>query len=333
MNHPEGKSKIKSCLYLFLFLIYVIIFSYYFTCLRCTKPQYERATLVQLTNGSAWKPYQYRALIPWTVRIISSKFYGNYLIYFYRYTEFIFIFFLIMVYRYLLSFLFNTRHLSYFLAFSLFLALPLFYLLPTIYPFYFPSDIPSVFFFTVGLIALYKQNWKLYYPVFIIATFNRETSCFLTMLYVIIYFSKKNNREVILHGAIQAAIWLSIKIFLFELYKGNVGVGILENHFSANLEYLSTLKNYPYLLSMFLFIGLPTIFSSLIKDTFFRRSVWIIIPFFAGMMIVANIYELRIYGELIPIYLTAFLIILRELFSRILTKKQLIPSGPIYSKT
>ena len=293
--------------------------------------QSDHATLLQLTNGSADKPFQYRVLIPWAVRIISSKLNENYLLYFY--IEFIFIFFLIIVYRYLLSFFFNTRYLSYFLAFSLFSVLPLFYLLPTIYPFYYPSDIPSVFFFTVGLIALYKQNWKLYYPVFIIATFNRETSCFLTIVYFIVFFSKKNYREVILHGAIQAAIWLAIKIFLFELYKDNAGEGIFENQFSANLEYLSTLKNYPYLLSMVLFIGLPTIFSSLIKDTFFRRSVWIFIPFFAGMMIVSVIYELRIYGELIPIYLTAFLIILREIFSRILTKKQLIPSVPMYSKT
>lgn len=133
--------------------------------------------------------------------------------------------------------------------------------------------------------------------------------------------------------AIRPCNVITIKIFLLELYKGNAGADIFANRFLANLEYLSSLKNYPYLLSMILFIGLPTIFYPLIKDRFFRRSVWIFIPFFVGMIIVANLYELRIYGDLIPIYLTAFLIILREIFSRILVKKQQISSVPMYSKS
>lgn len=37
------------------------------------------------------------------------------------------------------------------------------------------------------------------------------------------------------------------------------------------------------------------------------------LPIFVGMMLVANIYELRLFGELIPVVLAAFVLVFHEL--------------------
>jgi hypothetical protein len=45
-----------------------------------------------------------------------------------------------------------------------------------------------------------------------------------------------------------------------------------------------------------------------------KRSVLISIPFFLLMMAVGCIWEFRIYGELVPLFAAAILMILRDLF-------------------
>jgi hypothetical protein len=50
-----------------------------------------------------------------------------------------------------------------------------------------------------------------------------------------------------------------------------------------------------------------------IKVEFVKRSLLVVFPFFIGMMLVANIYELRLFGELIPVVLAAFVLVFHEL--------------------
>jgi hypothetical protein len=98
------------------------------------------------------------------------------------------------------------------------------------------------------------------------------------------------------------------------LYSSNPGEGFFETQLWANIGFLLTPKRYPFFLSNMGFIVIPIIFYfRLIDDHFVRRSVFVGIPFFLAMIYVADIWELRIYGELLPIMLLAFLIILEEL--------------------
>ena len=42
---------------------------------------------------------------------------------------------------------------------------------------YYPYDIPSVLFFTVGLLLIYDRNWRWFFPLFVAATLNRDRKC------------------------------------------------------------------------------------------------------------------------------------------------------------
>ena len=99
------------------------------------------------------------------------------------------------------------------------------------------------------------------------------------------------------------------------MYASNPGPGLFLNQFSNNLAILSDPLKAGLLLSNFGFVWIAVVFYfRFIKDHFVKRSLLVVFPFFCGMMIVGNLPELRIYGELIPVILSAFLLILNNLF-------------------
>ena len=99
------------------------------------------------------------------------------------------------------------------------------------------------------------------------------------------------------------------------MYANNPGHGLFLNQFSNNLAILSDPFEVGILISNFGFVWIAVVFYfRFIKDHFVKRSLLVVFPFFCGMMIVGNLMELRIYGELIPIILSAFLLILNNLF-------------------
>jgi hypothetical protein len=308
----------------FLFFLLSLIFSFSFTQLRFALiNECKHATLIDLMNGNACIPFQYRCLVPSIVYLISEKLGFNYIntISFYKFFEFISIFSLVLAYRHYLTFLFNSKTTIYFFTFSLFVPLTYTFLVQS-YCFY-PADIPSILFFTLGLISLYKKNWISYYLIFTVGTFNRETTCFLTMIYILVFFGKEKFRDLTIHVLLQILIWISIKILLYHLFIANFGDGVFEKtHLLDNIAYVEQFKNYPFLFSgAVLFVWLPTLAcSSLIKNEFTRKSIWVSIPFVIGMILVGVVDELRIYGELIPVLYPGFLLILKEVFTKEFTK-------------
>jgi hypothetical protein len=63
-----------------------------------------------------------------------------------------------------------------------------------------------------------------------------------------------------------------------------------------------------------------------LKDRFVRRSLWVIAPLFAVMMVVGKVDELRIYAELTPVVLTAALLSFQTLFQQNDSQSQLSSS-------
>jgi hypothetical protein len=234
-------------------------------------------------------------------------------------------------------------------------------------------DMPSLFLFMLGLLLLYEKKWWLYYPVFILATLNRETSCFLTLIYAVTIsltpalfpkgrgcrggspspqpsplrgegaedrrlfsssglvgegaedrlFSSPSPlggegrgeggkwRPYLAHITVQFAIWLAIKLFLSHLYAGNPGVGTSMNNTVSNFKVLVTQPQMVLvLLSSIAYLWIPVwLYFGSIKNLFVRRACLVTPLFFAVMFVSGNLPELRIYGEMIPVILPAFLLI------------------------
>jgi hypothetical protein len=333
-NIKTGVFEKKASHYL-IFITLASLMSYYYVSLEWTYSRiYMSGNLISIMEGTADQPWQYRILIPKLVGFIYKNIHlplldSAYKVFFA--VETLSLILLVIVFGYYLALtLKNTLH-GFVLSFTLFLVLPfnfLFprydilsvnYMLPNLLYFpdcfslYYPYDTPSLLFFTVGLILLYKRRWTPYYLLFAITTLNRETTCFLTFVYLFTAYGKDGKKTVALHCTAQFLIWIAIKYALLQIYANNPGV-IQQSGIFLNLEILSNPANYIHIMSTMGFVWLPAIlFYRLIGDDFVRRSLLVAIPFAVAIFLGAQFAELRDYCELIPVFLAAFIHIFREI--------------------
>jgi len=173
---------------------------------------------------------------------------------------------------------------------------------------FYPSDIPSILFFTLGLRFLVERRWAVYYPLFILATFNKETTCFLTVAMIALYWDHDRPARLALHVAAQAIVWIAIKLLLGHLFAANSGEGTFEHHMRVNLSFLASFMLRPTTWNwrrVLIFGGawalVPLEWSQLPQAM--RRLAWVAAPFAVGMFCVGVLSEVRVFGELDPIIL------------------------------
>ena len=322
------------------FYALALVVSFYYSQLRFgVVGVIPEASPYSLMAGTAQLPLQYRVLVPWCANLIlgtldllpslpevspESIF---------QYIELISLLLLVVSFRYLVSLFFSNRLFVSVLSFSVFYPLLFHYVLwraanPFTYLQWFAWDIPSVMFITMGITLLYKKKWLSYYILFLLATFNRETTCFLTFIYLFAEFGKSKPKVIALHCFLQLVIWTAVKYFLFRLYLGNLVEGgsdyfsrglffAAEYYDGRNLATVTNIRLYPFLFGVIGYLWVPVVLSlRMIRDSFVKRSLLVIVPFYVGMFYVGSMTELRNYGELIPIVLLAFLLILREWLER-----------------
>ncbi len=295
------------------FLLFTLLFSYHFAFLRAHETfTYPAAAPESLAQGLAPTPYQYRILIPALVGLLQSltDLPTDSL---YRIIEFLATTALLYAFRAFINLF--ASHLSLASLFTLLLA----YALPYnfTYTFFYPYDLPAILFTTLGLIALYRKQWAFYYAVFIIATFNRETSYFLTFVYLASALGKESWKPVISHAAAQATLWMGIKTALYLLFANNPaqGAGLFELQLTRSLEQLANPGTLSILARNW---GMVWIFvlawHAHIQNPFLRRGLLACLAQLLILLLVGVIEELRIYGEILPILLAALFAITQSFF-------------------
>lgn len=279
-----------------------------------------------LAAGVASTPYQYRVLVPWIVRaavemhLIRPE---SEMAMFVR-IQVVFLVLLAFVFRRYLSLFITDRVLTSVMALSVYAILPFNYFnLP-----YYPYDVPSVVFFTLGLILIHDRNWLWFYPLFAIATLNRETSISLTVVTVFVLFDQYSWRKLAVLVGSQAAIWVVIKAALWVLYQQNrwMGYGLYEYQLKVNV---ATLLNFPVkglialatwgCLWLAVLIWYPRI-----TDVFLRRNLWTVPVFVAAMFVAGFVIELRIYGEVLPIVLAAAWVVFLDVIKESLVRSRAV---------
>ncbi len=295
-----------------IFLCAAIILCLYFTQMRLAlNITFEGATPERLVEGSAPYIFQTRILIPLLVRgLLALPFVPpESLDTVFMAIELLALILLLYAFRTYLQLLFKDLLTSSILAFTIFYALPFNYF----FNFWYPSDIPSVLFFTLGLIMLYRRKWILFYPLLAIATINREVTLFLVFIYVVTSLGRRPLDRIALHTIAQLVVWGIARYLAIEL-AGKSASGLLYLNLTgniANLRRLTVLLWIPVSGGMTWLLAL--IGNRSIKDMFVRRALLVIFPWVAVMFLVASVKELRIYGELIPVTLPAALLVLQSL--------------------
>lgn len=312
--------------------------AYYFSQLRSGMTgSVPSADISLLMSGRAPTIYQYRALLPWIVNLVQAtstalspqtEFAPASV---FQTVEFLSIFALVLIFRHYLSLFIRNSALCSVLSITMFSALLFNFVLPCPSPlafvFWYPWDIPSVMFFTFGLALLYRRDWRSYYILFCIATLNRETTAFLTIVYIITEFGRSSTRTIGLHCMAQIAIWVGLKYVLYLAYGDNPMIEAQERllpggfidyqQWSWNILAIKDYRSYPFLISSIGFATVPTLLLwRMIPDEFVKRSLLVIIPLIPASMFIGTIVELRIFGELVPIILIAFLSIIGESLRR-----------------
>lgn len=302
------------------YLLLVFCASYYFTAVRFELNwELRGVTWDLLLKGAAPTPFQHRVLIPWLIRGLArlgaACGVATSMPALFFWCECCAMALLVLVFRAYLA-LFWERTTASVLSMTIFLALPYNLILDRVLALRYPYDIPSILFFTAGLVLIYKRRWLLFYPLFVLATINRETSCFLTVVYVLVALGCDGNARIALHVSAQLLIWGAVKYWLHCVYLANPGGELCLWNYRANVDFITQARAYPLFLSNLGYLWIPALlFWRRIPDRFVRRSVAVIPIFFAGMFLVGNMWELRIYAELTPVALAAFFMTLKGLSS------------------
>ena len=287
------------------------------------------------TDGKLDVPFQYRTLVAWIFRgLISSPLFlaiARHAPSFYR--DPYLLAYLVITIAALAGAVFATsgtiRKLTGDEAFSHWSALLVIYMtyfnLMLVYGLTntYPYDVPSLFFFCMGVNFVVREKKLLYYLIFVPAVFNRETICFLTVFFAVWeWFRIKGDIRskavrILPHVAMQAAIWVAIKIYLFKLYAHNHPGGVVPNRLFGNLlgynlRELATPGQWPLLVSISGFtVPLLIALRSWIGNRALAWACAIVLPlWFCGMMCVGVIVEIRVFTEVSAILAPALALII-----------------------
>jgi hypothetical protein len=175
-------------------------------------------------------------------------------------------------------------------------------------------DIPSLTFFSLGLIYFLEKKWIYYYPIFIFACLNRESACFISLAGALLTSNfctqkcntfLKANKNIIFHVFIQAIIWFTLRIVLSLNFKDSPGVFFEEPHSMINFLKTMVVGNSHWAMEnpywfLTLFSGLwiiPLINYKNLNSVCYRLLVVGII-YLIVLVLRSNMMETRVYNEL-----------------------------------
>ena len=212
------------------------------------------------------------------------------------------------------------------LPFALLIVICLFDFVLTV-PFSFPYDLPATAFLGWGLYFALQQRFWILLPIFLIGTWNRETTLFLIGAVLLIPAGKRAAGTVPAHNiwrvmkpydVVQPTIllvcWLAITQGLHHLYSGNPTEA--GSRISGNLRNLANPLLWPNILSASAFL-LPYVYLKRHHIPFAPlRSCLLLLPFWVLLLLsVGQVLELRIYGDISVLIAVAAALILTSAMS------------------
>ncbi len=173
-------------------------------------------------------------------------------------------------------------------------------------------DFPLLFLYTLGLIFLYKQDWKKFLIIFLVGCINKETTILLTLVFYIFYKSglKKELFNKLLIA--QIAIFILVKSLLYIIFKNNPGTFIEFHLIDHNLRLLTAYDL--TLAAAVLGLILLVFYKWNEKPNFLKTSLWMFIPLVILTLFLGYLDELRDYYEVYP----AVIIFIAHSIARIL---------------
>ncbi|MBN1213699.1 MAG: hypothetical protein JXA92_14090 [candidate division Zixibacteria bacterium] len=177
---------------------------------------------------------------------------------------------------------------------------------------YFIYDYPNLMLFTGCLLFMAQKNFKLFYPIYILTCFSKETAILIPFIFFLNYSLINDKKKYWIHLVTQVIIWILISAFLRYIFRDNPGQ-LLETHFLGhNLSVLTNPFSYfkftanalpkDFNIFMLAIIALLTTVHWKEKAIYLRRASAILIPMIALALAFGWVEEIRMYYESVPIF-------------------------------
>jgi hypothetical protein len=192
-----------------------------------------------------------------------------------------------------------------------------------------PYDVPALFFFSISIYLVIRRRLWIYYLLFPFAVLNRETACFITVFFAVWEWVRLSEFDVkgrllriAPHVAVQAAVWLAIKIHLSHVFAhnpvegGGLAGGLFVSKLGYNLRELPKPQQWPLFLSICGF-SLPFLYLQRrwIRCDGMLYACAIFLPLsFVGMMVVGVVTEIRIFADWIAVVAPTIALIVHNRF-------------------
>jgi hypothetical protein len=305
---------------LFLGILFIIVTMVIGSFVRNGIDESEKARFNEMIDGTAYKPFVERAIVPLVIRAIVSLLpyeliqkvnsWGSthikYLSSNGRDIKFVtFIIAVAIWYISIMGFAITQIKLTNFFYsvsdnFALSLAIISVAGLPIFFKYYSHIyDFTQLFLFTLTLYLLAKQKWGLYLLLFALASLSKETTILAVIIYFLYYRSILSRQLFIKLLISQLILFAIIRFSLLMIYFNNKG-GVVEFPLVRNLSME------PFSFSQFVsfvFVGILLIYDWKGKPLFLRTSLSIAIPLVLLGLLFGRFDEYRIYYEVYSIVL------------------------------
>ncbi len=160
-------------------------------------------------------------------------------------------------------------------------------------------DFPQLFLFTLCLYLMAGRNWLAFLLAFGVTCFNKETTVLILMTYLLYYRGKLSRRNFVGYGLAQLAIFAAVKMVLSWWYAHNPGDD-MELWFFIHLMFLKRDLLHP---------AVPVLVGGLAlsayrwhaKPEFLRCGLWLFVPFTVLYLMGGFPGEYRVFYEVLPI--------------------------------
>jgi len=200
--------------------------------------------------------------------------------------------------------------------------------LPTLFRYYsYIYDFTHLFLFTACLVALRQRRWALYLTLFIITTFSKETSALLIAIFAVAWARSLPRGTFAALVVAQLLIFVGIKWLLALQFDSNPGGFVRFNLLQHNLWM------HPYRIPQFVALGIIAIGIArdwARKPLFLRQCFLVIVPvlLFLGLFL-GYFDEYRIYYEAYPVVLLLLAPVVAQLLAiRPLENRNALPGDP-----
>ena len=169
-----------------------------------------------------------------------------------------------------------------------------------------PYDVPALAFCAIGVWLIVSARLAWFYPLFCVATLNRETSCFLVLFFVLWSVLQRKKPSLsgstAVHAVVLTALWVAVKFTATHLFQGHAFSAtdqFMTARMAYNIREFFKPQQWPVLASACGFT-LPLIWIGRrwIRHRAYAVSSGVTLAcWLVGACTQGNVTELRIFGE------------------------------------